>query len=170
MTGTSFFYLHTDQWRYESFGADELASPLGRGLFRGRTFADMPRPGVADGLDPVAPGVRPQPARPGRRGRRGPASRSADYVVDELRAGRLRFAGEDPDDPANFPRVMTVWRANLLGSSGKGMEYFMRHLLGVEDAVRAEESPAALRPTEVRLAGRGAARPSSTWSPRSTSG
>ena len=45
---------------------------------------------------------------------------------------------------------MTVWRANLLGSSGKGMEYFMRHLLGVEDAVRAEESPERLRPTEVR--------------------
>ena len=40
MTGTSFFYLHTDQWRYESFGAAELASPLGRGLFAGRTFAD----------------------------------------------------------------------------------------------------------------------------------
>ena len=45
---------------------------------------------------------------------------------------------------------MTVWRANLLGSSGKGMEYFMRHLLGVDDAVRAEESPAPLRPAEVR--------------------
>jgi nitrate reductase alpha subunit len=40
MTGTSFFYLHSDQWRYESFGADELASPLGRGLFTGRAFAD----------------------------------------------------------------------------------------------------------------------------------
>ena len=70
-------------------------------------------------------------------------------MVDELRAGRLRFADEDPDNPANFPRVMTVWRANLLGSSGKGMEYFMRHLLGVEDAVRAEESPTELRPREV---------------------
>src|SRR5690606_10644478 len=40
MTGTSFWYTHTDQWRYESFGAAELASPLGRGLFAGRTFAD----------------------------------------------------------------------------------------------------------------------------------
>ena len=38
---------------------------------------------------------------------------------------------------------MTVWRANLLGSSGKGMEYFMRHLLGVEDAVRARVAGAA---------------------------
>ena len=44
---------------------------------------------------------------------------------------------------------MTVWRANLLGSSGKGMEYFMRHLLGIDDAVRAEECPPHLRPAEV---------------------
>ena len=29
----SFWYLHTDQWRYEAFGADELASPLGAGRF-----------------------------------------------------------------------------------------------------------------------------------------
>jgi nitrate reductase alpha subunit len=72
-----------------------------------------------------------------------------EYVVDELKADRLHFAGEDPDDPRNFPRVMTIWRANLLGSSGKGMEYFMRHLIGVEDAVRAEESPERLRPSEV---------------------
>ena len=64
-------------------------------------------------------------------------------MVGELKAGRLRLAAQDPDDPANLPRVMTVWRANLLGSSGKGMEYFMRHLLGSDDAVRAEESPPA---------------------------
>jgi nitrate reductase alpha subunit len=72
-----------------------------------------------------------------------------EYVVDELKADRLHFAGEDPDDPRNFPRVMTIWRANLLGSSGKGMEYFMRHLIGVEDAVRADESPEQLRPRDV---------------------
>src|SRR5690625_2383256 len=73
----------------------------------------------------------------------------ADYVVDEIKAGRLGFAGEDPDNPVNFPRVLTVWRANLLGSSGKGMEYFMRHLLGADNAVRATESPPQVRPTEV---------------------
>ena len=37
---------------------------------------------------------------------------------------------EDPDDPRNFPRLLFVWRANLLGSSGKGHEYFLRHLMG----------------------------------------
>jgi nitrate reductase / nitrite oxidoreductase, alpha subunit len=148
MTGTSFFYLHTDQWRYENFGAAELASPLGRGIFADKTFADCLAQASRLGWTPSHPAFDRNPldladdaARTGK-----PVG---EYVVEELKAGRLRFAGEDPDDPANFPRVMTVWRANLLGSSGKGMEYFMRHLLGVEDAVRAQESPPHLRPTEV---------------------
>ena len=37
--------------------------------------------------------------------------------------------------------MLTVWRANLLGSIGKGNEYFLRHLLGTDSAVRAEETP-----------------------------
>ena len=148
MTGTSFFYLHSDQWRYESFGAGELSSPLGRGLFTGRAFADALAQASRMGWTPSHPAFDRNPldladeaAAAGK-----PVN---DYVVDELTAGRLRFAGEDPDDPRNFPRVMTIWRANLLGSSGKGMEYFMRHLLGVEDAVRAPQSPERLRPAEV---------------------
>jgi nitrate reductase alpha subunit len=72
------------------------------------------------------------------------------YVVDRLKAGELRFAAEDPDAPENFPRVCTLWRANLLGSSSKGHEYFLRHILGVEDAaVRNIEAPPEQRPTEV---------------------
>ena len=149
MTGTSFFYLHTDQWRYENFDAAELASPLGRGVFTGRTFADCLAQAGRLGWTPSHPtfdrnplDVADEAARAGR-----PVG---EHIVDELRAGRLHFADTDPDNPANFPRVMTVWRANLLGSSGKGMEYFMRHLLGIEDAVRAPECPPRLRPAEVR--------------------
>ena len=148
MTGTSFFYLHTDQWRYESFGADELASPLGRGLFRGRAFADTLAQASRMGWTPSHPAFDRNPLDLAEDAARAGKSVN-DHVVAELQADRLHFAGEDPDDPRNFPRVMTVWRANLLGSSGKGMEYFMRHLLGVEDAVRAGESPERLRPSEV---------------------
>jgi nitrate reductase / nitrite oxidoreductase, alpha subunit len=148
MTGTSYFYLHSDQWRYESFNAEQLASPLGRGLFKDRTFADCLAQAGRLGWTPSHPAFNRNPLdladEAAAAGKPVP-----DYIVEELKAGRLRFADEDPDDPANFPRVMTVWRANLLGSSGKGMEYFMRHLLGVEDAVRAEESPPSLRPKEV---------------------
>ncbi len=148
MTGTSFFYLHTDQWRYESFGAGELSSPLGRGLFENRTFADCLAQASRLGWTPTHPAFDRNPldltdeaAEAGR-----PV---ADHIVDELRSGRLKWAGEDPDAPENWPRVMTIWRANVLGSSGKGMEYFMRHLLGTDDAVRAQESPEHLRPREV---------------------
>jgi len=148
MAGTSFFYLHSDQWRYESFGAAELASPLGSGLFAGRTFADCLAQASRLGWTPSHPAFSRNPldladeaARAGK-----PV---ADYVTGELTAGRLGFAAQDPDDPRNWPRVLTVWRANLLGSSGKGMEYFMRHLVGADDAVRAQESPPSVRPAEV---------------------
>ncbi|MER7542665.1 nitrate reductase subunit alpha [Spirillospora sp. NPDC127506] len=148
MTGTSFFYLHTDQWRYETFGPGEMAGPLGRGLFRGRTFADCVAQASRLGWTPSHPGFDRNPLDLADEAER--AGRPvADHVVDELKSGRLGFACEDPDAPRNWPRVMTIWRANVLGSSGKGMEYFMRHLLGTDDAVRAEESPPGLRPAEV---------------------
>ena len=83
----------------------------------------------------------------------------ADYVVRELKAGRLRFAAEDPDAPGNYPRVLTLWRANLLGSSSKGHEYFLTlraRSRGRRDPQRGGGPgvPAARR----RLARRGAGR------------
>ena len=146
---------------------DELARPLGAGRFAGQTFADVLAQAARMGWMPSLPDVRPQPARPGRRGgRRRPGAR-ASYVVDELRAGRLRFAGEDPDAPENFPRVLTIWRANLLGSSAKGNEYFLQ-APARRRRRRARRGGAAggCGPTDVRLAGRGAHAASSTcWSP-----
>ena len=120
----------------------------------------------ADGLlpDAVLPHLRPQPPRPGRRGRGVRASRWANFVVNRLQSpGSSAFACEDPDAPENWPRVLTLWRANLFGSSGKGNEYFLKHLLGTESSVRAEGDPA--RETAAarhRVARRGARRASST--------
>ena len=103
----------------------------------------------ADGLDAVVPDLRPQPARPRRRGRRGTGRPVAEHVVDQLKSGDLRFAAEDPDAPENFPRVLAIWRANLLGSSGKGNEYFLKHLLGTDNSLRAGEASEGQRPQEV---------------------
>jgi nitrate reductase / nitrite oxidoreductase, alpha subunit len=148
MAGTSFFYLHTDQWRYEAFGPAELASPLGAGRFTGKGFADCVATAARLGWSPSHPAFGRNPLDLADESQRAGVS-AADYIVSQLRSGDLRFAADDPDDPANWPRVLTVWRANLLGSSGKGMEYFMRHLVGSDDAVRADESPEGLRPQEV---------------------
>jgi nitrate reductase alpha subunit len=140
--GTPYWYLATDQWRYDAFTAEEFATPLGRGLFRGRHMADCNALAARLGWLPSFPNFNRNPLDLGAAG--------PEKVVEELEAGTLRFAAEDPDAPENWPRVWTVWRANVLGSSGKGHEYFLKHLLGTSDpAVRAEESPEAIRPKEV---------------------
>jgi nitrate reductase alpha subunit len=46
---------------------------------------------------------------------------------------------EDPDNPKNFPRNMFVWRSNLLGSSGKGHEYFLKYLLGTQHGIQGKD-------------------------------
>ena len=149
-SGTPFFYLATGQWRYERIRPEDLASPLGRGLLRGRHIADVNALGARLGWLPSNPCFDRNSLDLVDEAERAGVDPVA-HVVEELREGRLRFACEDPDAPQNHPRVMTVWRANVLGSSGKGHEYFLKNLLGVEDHnVRAEESPPELRPREVR--------------------
>ncbi|MBI5572200.1 MAG: nitrate reductase subunit alpha, partial [Desulfomonile tiedjei] len=58
------------------------------------------------------------------------------------------FAVQDPDSPENIPRILFLWRSNLLGASAKGHEYFLKHLLGTHNAVLGQEI--AARPQEVR--------------------
>jgi nitrate reductase alpha subunit len=148
-SGTPFFYLATDQWRYERIQPEHLASPLGRGLLAGRHIADVNALGARLGWLPSFPSFdRSTHELVAEADAEGLAP--GEYVVRELKEGRLRFACEDPDAPHNHPKVLTVWRANLLGSSGKGHEYFLRHLVGAtESAATAEESPPDLRPKEV---------------------
>jgi nitrate reductase alpha subunit len=61
------------------------------------------------------------------------------YVAEGLKSGALRLSCEDPDKPANWPRNLFVWRSNLLGASGKGHEYFLKHLLGTTHGVMGKD-------------------------------
>ncbi|MEV4166527.1 nitrate reductase subunit alpha [Nonomuraea dietziae] len=123
---TPFWYLHTDQWRYDRFDADELCSPLGTGRFAGLRTADLVAQAVRNGWMPMAPTFDRNPLELGE------AADPVAFTLEELRSGRLRYAAEQPDDPRNWPRVVTIWRSNLLGSSAKGNEYFLHHLLGAD--------------------------------------
>jgi nitrate reductase alpha subunit len=148
-SGTPWFYLATDQWRYEGVNPDDLAWQGGRGLFKGKHVADLNALGARLGWLPSHPAFDRNPLDLVDEAERAGLD-PAEYVVRELREGRLGFACEDPDASENIPRVLTVWRANILGSSGKGHEYFLRHLLGTtDDGVRAEEAPEGLRPADV---------------------
>jgi nitrate reductase alpha subunit len=55
--GTPFWYLASDQWRYDTFTAEELASPLGRGIFRGRHMADCNAQAARLGWTPSFPSL-----------------------------------------------------------------------------------------------------------------
>jgi nitrate reductase alpha subunit len=61
------------------------------------------------------------------------------YVTSKLHSGELNLASEDLDDTKNCPKNLFIWRANLIGSSAKGVEYFMKHLLGAQNSVFGKE-------------------------------
>ncbi|MUL41519.1 nitrate reductase subunit alpha [Streptomonospora sp. PA3] len=148
MVQTAYWYLHTDQFRYDAFGADTLAAADGRGALSGKSTADVIAQSARLGWMPSYPTFDRNPLHLADDAEKAGLPVS-EYVPRELKAGRLRFACEDPDAPENFPRVLTVWRANLLGSSAKGNEYFLKHLLGTDASVRAEETPPEARSSDV---------------------
>jgi nitrate reductase / nitrite oxidoreductase, alpha subunit len=146
---TPFWYLMSDQWRYETYGAGEFASPAGNGALDGRHMADCVALGARLGWLPMHPAFDRNPLDLADEARAAGAE-PGEHVARELGEGRLRFACERPDRPESHPRILTLWRANLLGSSSKGHEYFLRHILGVPDAaIRGRESPPGARPAEV---------------------
>ena len=131
MNGTSFFYAHSDQWRYEKLNMSDLVSPLANKDKWQSSILDYNTRAERMGWLPSAPQLATNPLKLAE------AAKAAgkdvkDYVRDQLVSGELKFACEDPDSPQNYPRNMFIWRSNLLGSSGKGHEYMLRHLLGTK--------------------------------------
>ena len=138
MNSTSFFYAHTDQWRYETLRVADLLSPLAdKNKFSG-SLIDFNARSERMGWLPSAPQLERNPLELSREAiAKGVDPK--DYVVSQLKSGELKFSCDDPDNPKNFPRNMFVWRSNLLGSSGKGHEYFLKHLLGTANGVQGKD-------------------------------
>jgi nitrate reductase alpha subunit len=147
--GTSFFYFASDQWRYDTLDGRQLLWPLAEGGMP-RHMADANALAARLGWLPSYPQFDRNPLELVRQALAAGAQDDAGiaaHAVAQLKTGSMRFAIEDPDHPANIPRVLFLWRANLLGASGKGHEYFLKHLLGTEHAVLNSES--GWRPEEV---------------------
>ena len=130
MNSTSFFYAHTDQWRYEKLGMEEIVSPTlsaaDKALYGGHMI-DCNVRAERMGWLPSAPQLKTNPLQVVKDATQAGMD-PKDYVVRGLKDGTLQMSCEDPDAPQNWPRNMFVWRSNLLGSSGKGHEYFCKHL------------------------------------------
>ena len=135
---TSFFYAHTDQWRYERLGVDEILSPLANKQSYQGSMIDFNARAERMGWLPSAPQLQTNPLQVVRDAQ-AVGMDAKDYAVKSLKDGSLSMSCEDPDNPANWPRNMFVWRSNLLGSSGKGHEYFLKHLLGTSHGVQGKD-------------------------------
>ncbi|HNE27175.1 MAG TPA: molybdopterin-dependent oxidoreductase, partial [Pseudomonadales bacterium] len=138
MNGTSFFYFMSDQWRYEKLDVQDILSPLADPEKFSASQADLNVQAIRMGWLPSAPQLNRNPLHIAQAAEAVGKS-AADYVVNELKNGALDFAYADPDAPENFPRAMFIWRSNLLGSSGKGHEYMLRHLLGTRHGLQGKD-------------------------------
>ena len=151
MIQTAYWYLHTDQFRYDQFGADTLSATTGKGQLAGKSTADVIAQSARMGWMPSYPTFDRNPldlsddaAAAGQAGRRSTSSSSSSPATSTSPA-RTRTR------PSNYPRILSIWRANLLGSSGKGNEYFLKHLLGTDSSVRADrDARRASGPVDVR--------------------
>ena len=138
MNSTSFFYAHTDQWRYETLGVGEILSPTAPKGDWDASLIDYNVRAERMGWLPSAPQLKTNPLEVGKAAKAS-GMEPKDYVAQALKAGDLELSCLDPDDEANWPRNMFVWRSNLLGSSGKGHEYFLKHLLGTAHGVQGKD-------------------------------
>lgn len=148
---TSYFYFGTDQYRYEEIPMSTLSSPLVTKT-RYEHPADYNILSVRLGWSASYPQFNKNPLTIVDEAKQAGASSKEEvirFVVNSLKEENLTFALEDPDNPLNFPRTLFVWRANLISSSGKGHEYFLKHFLGTHQGVLATESAEQLRPNEM---------------------
>jgi len=151
MNGTSFFYAHSDQWRYEKLDVSELLSPLANSNGYRGSFIDLNAKAERMGWLPSAPQLATNPlhlAAAADKARVG----VAEHVVAGLKSGAIEMSCDDPDNPVNFPRNLFIWRSNLFGSSGKGHEYFLKHFLGTRHGLQGKDlgETGDVKPLEVK--------------------
>jgi len=150
MNSTSAFYAHTDQWRYETLDVSEILSPTAPSGPWDGALIDYNVRAERMGWLPSAPQLEENPLAIAAKAEAA-GQEPKDYVAAALKSGDLKLSCEDPDKPANWPRNLFVWRSNLLGASGKGHEYFLKHLLGTPNGVMGKDlgTTGAQKPQEV---------------------
>jgi nitrate reductase alpha subunit len=102
MNSTSFFYAHTDQWRYEKLTMEEVLSPLAPQGEAGKAYSgsmiDYNVRAERMGWLPSAPQLQTNPLQVVRDARVAGVE-PRDYVVKGLQDGSLKMSCEDPDHP-----------------------------------------------------------------------
>jgi nitrate reductase / nitrite oxidoreductase, alpha subunit len=142
----SFHYVNSDQWRYERTYTEPQPVPRpgdehSQAMTQEHTMDAQIR-AVRMGWLPSYPQFDRNPLELVTQAEQAGAHTEAEirqWVVEQLKSGRLHFAVQDPDAPENWPRVWFIWRGNALNASAKGQEYFFKHYLGTHHQVISEE-------------------------------
>ncbi|MEQ9691152.1 MAG: molybdopterin-dependent oxidoreductase, partial [Bauldia litoralis] len=135
---------------YETLKVDEILSPTApEGPWDG-TLIDFNIRAERMGWLPSAPQLETNPLEVSKQAAAA-GMEAKDFVAKGLKSGDLKLSCDDPDNPKNWPRNMFVWRSNLLGASGKGHEYFLKHLLGTSHGVMGKNlgEDGKTKPSEV---------------------
>ncbi|HDD7755203.1 TPA: nitrate reductase subunit alpha [Staphylococcus aureus] len=139
--GTSWFYFATDQWKYEESNVDRLKSPLAKTEeLKHQHPADYNVLAARLGWLPSYPQFNKNSLLFAEEAKdEGIDSNEAilQRAIDEMKSKQTQFAIEDPDLKKNHPKSLFIWRSNLISSSAKGQEYFMKHLLGTKSGLLA---------------------------------
>ncbi|MFQ5563455.1 MAG: nitrate reductase subunit alpha, partial [Parvularculaceae bacterium] len=144
MNSTSYFYFHTDQWRYDGMILDPLWAPWAEKFpSKGRHAASMNSLAVRLGWLPFYPQIdKKNPLDAIKEAHAAGAETEqevADWVARRFKEGAYSFALNDVDALENHPKVLWIYRGNLIGTSMRGHEYALKHLLGTHNNVLGED-------------------------------
>ncbi|KKK33386.1 nitrate reductase [Salinicoccus sediminis] len=137
---TSWFYFATEQWKYEESSVESLRAETG-GKLRYSHPADYNVLAARLGWLPSYPQFdRSSLSFYEEAKKAGDTSDETvrQKAVDALTDRKMKLAIEDPGAKKNHPKTLFVWRSNLISSSAKGQEYFLKHLLGTKSGLLAE--------------------------------
>ncbi|MGW7928232.1 nitrate reductase subunit alpha [Staphylococcus xylosus] len=149
--GTSWFYFATDQWKYEESNIDSLKSPLAENI-KHQHPADYNVLAARSGWLPSYPQFDRNSLSFGEEAKdAGEFNNEAimKRAIESVKSRETKFAIEDPDSKQNHPKTLFLWRSNLISSSAKGQEYFMKHLLGAKSGLLAEPNE-EVKPEEIQ--------------------
>ena len=151
MIQTAYWYLHTDQFRYDPFGADTLSATDRQGAARRpKTTADVIAQSARMGWMPSYPTFNRNPLDAQRRRGRGRQTGGGVRRV-AAQVGRARLRGRGPGRPRELPTdPVDLARPTCSARRARATSTSSKHLLGTDSSLRATESPEGQRPVDVK--------------------